>query len=50
MARNAFHTFIPMTVDSNARKNIIEHSDDGKGFEGGYKSWVTCVLSFPTYT
>ncbi|KAH0386816.1 DUF1708-domain-containing protein, partial [Aureobasidium melanogenum] len=74
MARNAFHTFIPMSVDSNARKNIIynffdlltaiaahgktngfggrklsrmagwwafEHSDDGKGFEGGYKSWVT---------
>jgi len=74
MARNAFHTFIPITVNSNARKNIIynffdlltaiaahgktngfggrklsrmagwwafEHSDDGKGFEGGYKSWVT---------
>ncbi|KAI4716456.1 DUF1708-domain-containing protein [Aureobasidium sp. EXF-10727] len=76
MARNAFHTFIPMSVDSNARKNIIynffdlltaiaahgktngfggrklsrmagwwafEHSDDGKGFEGGYKSWATAA-------
>ena len=72
MARNAFNTFIPISVDSAARKNIIfdffdllaavaahgkmnglggrkvsrlagwwafEHSDDGKGFEGGYKSW-----------
>lgn len=74
MARTAFHTFIPLTVDSNARKNIIydffdlltaiaahgktnglggrklsrmagwwafEHSDDGKGFEGGYRMWLT---------
>ena len=73
MARNAFHTFIPISVESPARKNIIfdffdllaavaahgktnglggrklsrlagwwafEHSDDGKGFEGGYKSWT----------
>lgn len=72
LARNAFDTFIPISVDSEARKNIIfdfydlvaavaahgklnglggrkvsrlagwwafEHSDDGKGFEGGYKSW-----------
>jgi hypothetical protein len=83
MARNAFHTFIPMTVESNARKNIIynffdlltaiaahgktngfggrklsrmagwwafEHLDDGKGFEGGYKSWVTYALPLSTHT
>ncbi|THY02666.1 DUF1708-domain-containing protein [Aureobasidium pullulans] len=76
MARNAFHTFVPMSVDSNARKNIIynffdlltaiaahgktngfggrklsrmagwwafEHSDDGKGFEGGYRSWLAAA-------
>ena len=74
MARNAFHTFVPLSVDSNARKSIIydffdlltaiaahgktnglggrklsrmagwwafEHSDNGNGFEGGYKSWLT---------
>jgi hypothetical protein len=73
MARHAFHTFIPLSVESDARKNIIydffdlltaiaahgktngfggrklsrmagwwafEHSDQGKGFEGGYKSWL----------
>ncbi|KAI5365975.1 putative meiotically up-regulated protein Msb1/Mug8 [Septoria linicola] len=72
MARNAFDTFIPIGVDSEARRSIIvdfydllasvsahgklnglggrklsrmagwwafDHSDDGIGFEGGYKSW-----------
>ena len=72
MARNAFETFIPLSADSAARRNIIfdffdllaavaahgktnglggrklsrlagwwafELSDDGKGFEGGYRSW-----------
>jgi hypothetical protein len=71
-ARHAFDTFIPLSVDSEARKQIIfdffdllaaiaarvktngmggrklsrmagwwafEHSDDGKGFDGGYRSW-----------
>lgn len=71
-ARHAFDTFIPLSVDSDARKQIIfeffdllsavaargktnglggrklsrmagwwafELSDDGKGFDGGYKSW-----------
>lgn len=74
MARNAFSTFIPLSVDSPARKSIIfdffdllaaiaahaklnglggrklsrmaawwafTHSDDGKGFDGGYRSWTT---------
>lgn len=73
LARNAFDTFIPISAESAARKNIIfdffdllaavaahgktngmggrklsrlagwwafAHSDDGKGFEGGYKSWA----------
>ncbi|GAB7351555.1 hypothetical protein MBLNU459_g2184t1 [Dothideomycetes sp. NU459] len=73
MARNAFNTFLPLSVDSTARMNIIvdfydllaaiaahgktnglggrklsrmsgwwafEHSDEGKGFEGGYTSWA----------
>lgn len=73
MARNAFTTFVPLSVDSPARKAIIydffdllaaisahaksnglggrklsrmagwwafEHSDDKKGFDGGYKSWL----------
>jgi len=73
LARNAFDTFIPMSAESTARRNIIvdffdllaavaahgktngmagrklsrlagwwafNHSDDGKGFEGGYKSWA----------
>lgn len=72
LARHAFDTFIPLSVDSDARKHIIfdffdllaavaargktngmggrklsrmagwwafEHSDDGKGFDGGYRSW-----------
>lgn len=76
MARNAFDTFIPIGVDSVARRSIIfdffdllaavaahgklnglggrklsrlagwwafEHSDDGKGFEGGYKSWTAAA-------
>ncbi|KAF2789805.1 hypothetical protein K505DRAFT_365289 [Melanomma pulvis-pyrius CBS 109.77] len=71
-ARHSFDTFIPLSVDSEARKQIIfdffdllaavaargktngmggrklsrmagwwafEHSDDGKGFDGGYRSW-----------
>lgn len=73
MARNAFNTFVPISVDSTARQSIIfdfydllaavaahgkmnglggrklsrlagwwafEHTDDGKGFEGGYKCWT----------
>jgi len=73
MARHAFDTLIPLSVDSSARKQIIfdffdllaaisaraksnglggrklsrmagwwafEHSDDGKGFDGGYRSWA----------
>ncbi|KAK5736162.1 multicopy suppressor of a budding defect [Elasticomyces elasticus] len=76
MARNAFHTFVPIGAGSGARTNIIsdffdlmaaiaahgkmnglggrklsrlagwwafDHSDDGKGFEGGYKSWTTAA-------
>ncbi|SMY24000.1 unnamed protein product [Zymoseptoria tritici ST99CH_1A5] len=76
LARNAFNTFIPMGVDSEARRSIIfdffdllasvaahgklnglggrklsrlagwwafEHSDDGKGFEGGYKCWQSAA-------
>ncbi|KAK5124114.1 hypothetical protein LTR85_001817 [Meristemomyces frigidus] len=76
MARNAFHTFVPIGAGSEARKNIIfdffdllcavaahgkmnglggrklsrlagwwafEHSDDGKGFVGGYKSWTSAA-------
>lgn len=76
MARNAFNTFIPIGVDSEARRSIIfdffdllaavaahgklnglggrklsrlagwwafEHSDDCKGFEGGYKSWTAAA-------
>ena len=72
MARNAFETFVPISADSQARRNIIfdffdllaavaahgknnglggrklsrlagwwafELSDNGKGFEGGYRSW-----------
>ncbi|KAF2467550.1 uncharacterized protein BDR25DRAFT_344905 [Lindgomyces ingoldianus] len=72
-ARHAFDTFIPLSVDSDARKHIIfdffdllsavaargktngmggrklsrmagwwafEHSDDGKGFDGGYRCWA----------
>jgi hypothetical protein len=73
MSRNAFNTFIPMSTDSETRKQIIfdffdllaaiaargktnglggrklsrmagwwafEHSDNGKGFDGGYNSWA----------
>jgi len=73
MARHAFNAFIPISVDSDARKEIIfdffdllaavaargktnglggrklsrmagwwafEHSDGGKGFDGGYRSWA----------
>jgi hypothetical protein len=76
-AKHAFDTFIPLSVDSEARKQIIfdffdllaavaargktngmggrklsrmagwwafEHSDDGKGFDGGYKSWERYVF------
>lgn len=76
MARNAFNTFIPIGVDSDARRSIVfdffdllsavaahgklnglggrklsrlagwwafEHSDDGNGFEGGYKSWTAAA-------
>lgn len=72
MARDSFATFIPLSVESDARTKIIfdffdllaaiaahgktnglggrklsrlagwwafEHSDGGKGFEGGYESW-----------
>ncbi|KAF2277430.1 uncharacterized protein EI97DRAFT_291834 [Westerdykella ornata] len=72
-ARHAFDTFIPLSVDSEARKQIIidffdllaavaargktngmggrklsrmagwwafEHTDDGKGFDGGYRTWA----------
>ncbi|KAF1999422.1 DUF1708-domain-containing protein [Amniculicola lignicola CBS 123094] len=71
-ARHAFDTFIPLSVETEARKSIIfdffdllaavaargktngmggrklsrmagwwafEHTDDGKGFDGGYRSW-----------
>ncbi|KAF2705298.1 hypothetical protein K504DRAFT_471770 [Pleomassaria siparia CBS 279.74] len=71
-AKHSFDTFIPLSVDSEARKQIIfdffdllaavaargktngmggrklsrmagwwafEHFDDGKGFDGGYRSW-----------
>jgi len=71
-ARHSFDTFIPLSVDSEARQQIIfdffdllaaiaarvktngmggrklsrmagwwafELSDDGKGFDGGYRSW-----------
>jgi len=77
MARHAFQTFIPLSVDSDARKQIIfdffdflaataaraktngfgarklsrlagwwafEHSDMGKGFDGGYQSWTKYAL------
>jgi len=73
MSRNAFNTFIPMSTDSESRRQIIfdffdllaaiaargktnglggrklsrmagwwafEHSDNGKGFDGGYNSWA----------
>ncbi|KAF1810679.1 hypothetical protein P152DRAFT_93337 [Eremomyces bilateralis CBS 781.70] len=76
MARNAFDTFIPLSVDSDARKQIIfdffdllaavaarsktnglggrklsrmagwwafEHTDQGNGFDGGYKSWTNAA-------
>ncbi|KAF2739160.1 hypothetical protein EJ04DRAFT_354244 [Polyplosphaeria fusca] len=71
-ARHAFDTFIPLSVDSEARKHVIfdffdllaaiaargktngmggrklsrmagwwafEFADDGKGFDGGYRTW-----------
>lgn len=74
MAKHAFDTFIPLSVESDARKAIIfdffellaaiaangktnglggrklsrlagwwafSHSDNGKGFDGGYRSWAT---------
>lgn len=73
MAMHAFDTLIPLSVESDARKQIIfhffellaaiaargkanglggrklsrlagwwafSHSDDSKGFEGGYNSWA----------
>jgi hypothetical protein len=72
LARHAFDTFIPLSVDSEARKHIIfdffdllsavaargktngmggrklsrlagwwafEFVEDGKGFDGGYRTW-----------
>ena len=77
MARDSFGTFIPLSVDSDARTKIIfdffellaaiaahgktnglggrklsrlagwwafEHSDTGKGFDGGYKGWAAYVF------
>ena len=79
-ARHAFDTFIPLSVDSDARKHIIfdffdllaavaargktngmggrklsrmagwwafEHADEGKGFDGGYRSWAKYAV-YPT--
>ncbi len=76
MARDAFATFIPISVESDARTKIIfdffdlmaaiaahgksngmggrnlsrlagwwafEQIDNGKGFDGGYKSWARSV-------
>ncbi|QDS67941.1 hypothetical protein FKW77_008811 [Venturia effusa] len=76
MAKNAFTVFIPMSTESEARKQIVfdffdllaaiaargktnglggrklsrmagwwafEHSDNGKGFDGGYESWATAA-------
>ncbi|PVH72256.1 hypothetical protein DL98DRAFT_80402 [Cadophora sp. DSE1049] len=76
MARDSFATFIPLSVDSDARSKIIfdffdllsaiaahaktnglggrklsrlagwwgfEHHDGGKGFEGGYRGWVSAA-------
>ncbi|KAL2063786.1 hypothetical protein VTL71DRAFT_5591 [Oculimacula yallundae] len=76
MARDAFATFIPLSVESDARAHIIfdffdllsaiaahaktnglggrklsrlagwwgfEHHDGGKGFEGGYRNWVSAA-------
>ncbi|KAK4128899.1 hypothetical protein N657DRAFT_45289 [Parathielavia appendiculata] len=76
MARDSFKTFIPLSVDNEARSKIIfdffdllsaiaahskmngfggrklsrmaawwafEHNDNGNGFEGGYKSWLTAA-------
>ena len=73
MARDSFATFLPLSVDSDARLKIIfdffdlmaaiaaygknngfggrklsrlagwwafDHSDQGDGFEGGYRSWA----------
>lgn len=73
MARDSFATFIPLSVESDARTKIIfdffdllsaiaahgktnglggrklsrlagwwafEYSDQGQGFEGGYRSWA----------
>jgi hypothetical protein len=78
MARDSFSTFIPLSVDSDARTKIIfdffdllsaiaahgkmnglvgrklsrlaawwafEHTDSGKGFEGGYKGWARYIFS-----
>ena len=73
MAQHAFDTLIPLSVESDARRQVVfdffevlaaisaraktnglggrklsrlagwwafAHSDNGKGFEGGYKSWI----------
>lgn len=73
MAKHAFDTLVPLSVESHARKTIIfdffevlaaiaangkanglggrklsrlagwwafTHSDSGKGFKGGYRSWT----------
>lgn len=72
MSKNSFDVFIPLSTESEARRDIIydffdllaavsargktnglggrklsrfagwwafEHSDQGKGFDGGYNSW-----------
>ncbi|KAF2099602.1 hypothetical protein NA57DRAFT_55556 [Rhizodiscina lignyota] len=76
LARHSFDTFIPLSVESSSRKDIIfdffdllaaiaargktnglggrklsrmagwwafEHSDQGNGFDGGYKSWQSAA-------
>ena len=83
MARHAFDALIPLSVESDARRQIIfdffevlaaiaaraktnglggrklsrlagwwafAHSDDAKGFEGGYRSWMTYELKISTPT
>ncbi|KAI1323524.1 DUF1708-domain-containing protein [Xylariaceae sp. FL0255] len=76
MARDAFATFIPLSIENQAQSQIVfdyfdllsaiaahgktngfggrklsrmaswwafEHKDTGKGFEGGYKSWISAA-------
>ncbi|KAJ4345299.1 uncharacterized protein N0V89_011429 [Didymosphaeria variabile] len=82
-ARHAFDTFIPLSVESEARKRVIfdffdllaavaargksngmggrklsrmagwwafEFTDDGKGFDGGYRAWEKSLLSLLSQT